>query len=129
GGGGGGGGRVAARRGRGKKMGFLFAAFPGAQAANASRSRGDNRGGPGRADGFAVPRLSESTQGTRGHRRIKRYSSKPSRAFCRAGVATAACGGPASAAPPGATAMGRLPASTLSEGRRGLTAPAAPAER
>ncbi len=52
-----------------------------------------------------------------------RYSSKASMPLCRGGAATAACGGPVSAAaPPGAAAIGRLPASTLSEGSRGRIA-------
>src|SRR2546426_9512932 len=82
----------------------------------------------GRADRFLGCHWSESTQGERNAilrtPPSQRYSSKSSTAVCRAGVATTGCGGAASGAAPDAAAVGRLPASTLSEGRRGLTAPA-----
>jgi len=51
-----------------------------------------------------------------------RYSSNSSPAGWRDGATAAACGGPASAAFPGAGARGRLSASMLSDGRRDLAA-------
>src|SRR5262249_8934377 len=61
----------------------------------------------GRGDMFRDCRFSQATRASR--RRVLRtspswrYSSKAS-TFCRGGAATAACGGPVSAAPPGAAA-------------------------
>src|SRR5262249_36307707 len=111
-----------------KKWGSWLPGFPQRMGKTPADRAGTTAFVRGRADRFPGCRWSESTQEERGAilrpPPSQRYSSKSSIAFCRAGVATTACDAGASGPPPGAAEIGRLPASMLSEGRRGLTAPA-----